>query len=71
MKSTYESARRSRAFKIGFVTGLAAPALLFAGRFETLPPRRIASISEAWRDVGQLLRKSAEQYKRQYDKQSA
>ena len=55
----HAAARRRRgqkAFSDGFTDGLTAPALLFAGLFETPLQTRRGSIEGSWSRVGQYLR---------------
>lgn len=58
------------AFASGFLTGLTAPALLLSGAFEVVTLHRSSSMTRAWTNVGQLIRSSAEHYKRQSDGRS-
>ena len=55
--------RHARAFASGFASGLSAPFLLISGAFQ-LSSRKISTLNETWRDVGQFIGASAERYKR-------
>ena len=52
-----------RAFSSGFVVGLTAPALLFAGLFETPLQARRTSVEGSWSRVGQHLRSAMAEHR--------
>ena len=55
--------RYARALATGFASGLSAPFLLLSGAFH-LSNRKISTLNEVWRDVGQFIGASADRYKR-------
>lgn len=50
-------------FKHAILKNLSAPFHLMLGSFSKLPTRHISTFDDAWMDVGQLIRSSAENYR--------
>ena len=59
------SRRLARAFMVGLADGFSSPALPFAGREKILASRKFNhEIDTLWRDVGKIIKSSAEEYRR-------
>ena len=52
----------------GLLDGFAAPFVFLLGSDLSLERRPVSGVAEAWQDVGSYIRKSAEEYKKQQDK---
>jgi hypothetical protein len=52
--------RLAKTFAGGFVMGLAAPSLLVSGRLMDIGKSRTSGLGNAWNDVGQFIRESAD-----------
>ncbi len=55
--------RRARTFADGLVMGLAAPSLLVSGLLTDFSQSRSSGSGDAWRDVGQFIRQSADSHR--------
>jgi hypothetical protein len=72
MKQSKKSSQCAHStFKQGFLTALASPILFISGAFSRLPVRHISTVDDAWADVGQIMRSSAENYRRRDERKRA